>query len=254
MFVEGPMRLVRSGFLVWLVLWITAFLGGCAWFQHERVKTPEELAYQGMEQFEEKEYRDAIKTFSALKERYPYSRYAILAELKLADAYFQDERYPEAITAYEDFARLHPKNEAIPHVLYQIGACYYQQLLAVDRDQTATHQAILAFERLLKAHPHSAYDEDARKKVRFCRQRLAEHELYVGRFYYKSKHYRAALGRLQKVLEAYEDVLKPSGRQEIEALAVACREKLALMGGEARESNEDRTPRAPVSGGMGDTM
>jgi outer membrane protein assembly factor BamD len=254
MFVEGPMRLVRSGFLLWLVLGVTAFLGGCAWFQHERVKTPEELAYQGMEQFEDKDYSDAVKTFSALKERYPYSRYAILAELKLADAYFQDERYPEAITAYEDFARLHPKNEAIPYVLYHIGDCYYQQLLSIDRDQTATHQAILAFERLLKSHPNSPYDEDARKKVRSCRQRLAEHELYVGRFYYKSKHYRAALGRLQKLLEGYEDVLEPRGRQEIEALAVTCREKLARKGGEAKESNENQAPRAPVSEGMGDTM
>jgi outer membrane protein assembly factor BamD len=251
-FVEGAMRRVRSRLPFWLILWVATLLGGCAWFQQERVKTPEELASQGMEQFEGKDYRDAIKTFSALKERYPYSRYAILAELKLADAYFHNERYPEAISAYEDFARLHPKNEAIPYVLHQIGDCHYQQILTIDRDQTATHQAILSFERLLKSQPNSPYEEDARKKIRACRQLLAEHEVYVGRFYYKSKHYRAALARFQKLLNGYEDVLEPSGRQEIEALVVGCREKLARMGG--GESNEGQVPRAPLSEKIGDTL
>ncbi|HYA03144.1 MAG TPA: outer membrane protein assembly factor BamD [Syntrophobacteria bacterium] len=246
------MRRVRSRFPFWLILWVTTFLGGCGWFQHERVKSPEELASQGMEEFEAKDYRDAIKTFSALKERYPYSRYAILAELKLADAYFHDERYPEAISAYEDFARLHPKNEAIPYVLHQVGDCHYHQLLTIDRDQTATRQAILAFERLLKSQPNCPFEEDARKKIRSCRQRLAEHEVYVARFYYKSKHYRAALVRFEKLLNGYEDVLEPGGRQEIEALVVACREQLARRGGE--ESNADQVPRAPLPGGIGDTM
>jgi outer membrane protein assembly factor BamD len=247
--VEDAMKGVRSCFPFWLIFLVLILLGGCSWFQHDVVKSPEELASQGMEQFEDKDYRDAIKTFSALKERYPYSRYAILAEIKLADAYFQDEKYPEAISAYDDFARLHPKNEAIPYVLHQIGDGHYHQLLTIDRDQTATQQAILAFERLIKSHPKSPYDEDARKKIRSCRQRLAAHEVYVGRFYYKSKHYGAALARFQNLLNGYEDVLEPSGRQEIEALMVACREKLARMGGQ--ESNSDAVPRAPVSGGEG---
>ena len=242
------MRRVRSCFHLSLVFWIGALLAGCAWFQQERVRSPEELASQGVEQFDGKDYSDAIKTFTLLKERYPYSRYAILAELKLADAYFNDERYPEAISAYEDFARLHPKNEAIPYVLYQIGECHYRQMLTIDRDQAATQQAILAFERLLKSHPRSPYEENAMKKVRFCRQHLADHEVYVGRFYYKSKHYRAALARFQGVLNGYEDVLELEGRQEIEALAVACKEKLAASG----TQGEGERPRVlPMDSGFG---
>jgi outer membrane protein assembly factor BamD len=242
------MMRVRSCFHVWLVLWIGALLAGCAWFQQERVRSPEELASQGIEQFDEKDYGDAIKTFTLLKERYPYSRYAILAELKLADAYFNDERYAEAISAYEDFARLHPKNEAIPYVLYQIGECHYRQLLTIDRDQTATREAILAFERLLKSHPGSPYEENATQKVHLCRQHLADYEVYVGRFYYKSKHYRAALARFQGVLNGYEDVLEPKGREEIEALAVACKEKLAVSGS---EKEGERTRVLPMDTGFG---
>ncbi len=240
------MMRVRSCFHVWLVLWIGALLAGCAWFQQERVRSPEELASQGMEQFDGKDYGDAVKTFTLLKERYPYSRYAILAELKLADAYFNDERYPEAISAYEEFARLHPKNEASPYVLYQIGECHYHQILTIDRDQTSTRQAILAFERLVKSHPGSPYEENAVKKVRFCRQHLADHEVYVGRFYYKSKHYQAALARFQGVLNGYEDVLEPKGREEIEALALACKEKLAASG---TEKEGERTKVLPLESG-----
>jgi outer membrane protein assembly factor BamD len=247
-FKEGAMTRVRSCSHVWLVLGLAAVLAGCAWFQQERVRSPEELASQGIEEFDGKDYGDAVKTFTLLKERYPYSRYAILAELKLADAYFNNERYPEAISAYEDFARLHPKNEAIPYVLYQIGECYYRQILTIDRDQTATHQAILAFERLLKSHPRSPYEEDAMKKVRSCRQHLADHEVYVGRFYYKSKHYRAALARFQGVLRGYEDVLEPEGRQEIEALAVACKEKLAAG---SAEGEGGRPSAIPMDSGFG---
>lgn len=245
------MTQVRSSSLPWVVLWISALLAGCAWFHQERVRSPEELASQGMEEFDGKDYSDAIKTFTALKERYPYSRYAILAELKLADAYFHDERYPEAISAYEDFARLHPKNEATPYVLYQIGECHYRQLLTIDRDQTATHQAILAFERLLRSHPSSPYEENAVKKIRSCRQRLVDHEVYVGRFYYKSEQYRAALGRFEGVLHGYEDVLEPRGRQEIEALAVICKEKLAVSG---NASERDRPVRLPTESGFGDSF
>jgi outer membrane protein assembly factor BamD len=202
-------------------------LTGCAWFRHELTKNPEELAGEGMRQFEDKDYADAIKTFTSLKERYPYSRYAILAELKLADAHFYREEYPEAIAAYEDFSRLHPKNEAIPYVLYQIGESYYRQLLTVDRDQTPTHQAILAFERLLNTYPNSTYEDRARANIRVCRHNLAGHELYVGRFYYKSKHYRAALGRLQGALADYRDILKPETCSQIEGLIFGCKEELA---------------------------
>lgn len=241
------MMRVHSCFHVWLVLWIGALLAGCAWFQQERVRSPEELASQGMEQFDGKDYGDAVKTFALLKERYPYSRYAILAELKLADAYFNDGRYPEAISAYEEFVRLHPKNEASPYVLYQIGESHYHQLLTIDRDQTSTRQAILAFERLLKSHPGSPYEQNAVQKVRFCRQHLADHEVYVGRFYYKSKHYQAALARFQGVLNGYEDVLEPKGREEIEALALACKEKLAASG----TDKEGERPKAlPLDSGL----
>ncbi len=222
-----------------IFLWLVVGAAGCACLTgSKQVESAEELAQKGMESFEEEDYKDALKAFNTLKERYPYSRYAILAELKVADAHFYRKEYPEAIGAYEDFVQLHPKNEAIPYVKYQIGLCYYEQMLSEDRDQTPTRLAILSFERLLKEHHDSAYASEATKKINDCRKLLAEHELYVGRFYYKSKHYSAALGRFEGVLTGYMDVLPSSTQREVERLIVACRAKLSdRLGDEADDNN-----------------
>ena len=222
-----------------IFLWLVVGAAGCAFLTgSKQVESAEELAEKGMESFEEEDYKDALKAFNTLKERYPYSRYAILAELKVADAHFYRKEYPEAIGAYEDFVQLHPKNEVIPYVKYQIGVCYYEQMLSIDRDQTPTRLAILSFERLLKEHYDSAYASEATKKINDCRKLLAEHELYVGRFYYKSKHYSAALGRFEGVLTGYMDVLSPNTRREVERLIISCRAKLSdRIGDEADDNN-----------------
>jgi len=222
-----------------IFLWLAVGAAGCAWLTgSKQVESAEELAEKGMESFEEEDYSDALKAFNTLKERYPYSRYAILAELKVADAHFYRKEYPEAIGAYEDFVQLHPKNEAIPYVKYQIGVCYYEQVLSIDRDQTPTRLAILSFERLLKEHSDSAYAGEATKKINDCRKLLAEHELYVGRFYYKSEHYSAALGRFEGVLTGYMDVLPPNTQREVERLIIACKAKLSdRIGDEADDNN-----------------
>ena len=224
---------------VLIFLWLVVGVAGCAWFTgSKQVESAEELAEKGMESFEDEDYKDALKAFNTLKERYPYSRYAILAELKVADAHFYREEFPEAITAYQDFVQLHPKNEAIPYVKYQIGLCYYEQRLSLDRDQTPTRLAILSFERLLREHADSAYANEATKKINNCRKLLAEHDLYVARFYYKSKHYSAALGRFEGVLTNYVDVLPPKTQREVEKFIVACRAKLSdIIGDEADDNN-----------------
>lgn len=222
-----------------IFLWLVVGGAGCACLSgSKQVESAEELAEKGMESFEDEDYSDALKAFNTLKERYPYSRYAILAELKVADAHFYRKEYPEAIGAYEDFVQLHPKNEAIPYVKYQIGICYYEQMLSKDRDQTPTRLAILSFERLLKEHYDSAYASEATKKINDCRKLLAEHELYVGRFYYKSKKYSAALGRFEGVLTGYMDVLPSKTQREVERLIIACKAKLSeYIGDEADENN-----------------
>ena len=120
-------------------------------------KTAEQLALDGMQKMKKKDYDEAIKDFKKLKEHYPYSKYAILAELKLGDAYFHDKKYGEAGIAYEEFVRLHPRNEVIPYVLYQVGMSHFLTFTSVDRDPEETHIAMQSFEKVMQNFPKSDY-------------------------------------------------------------------------------------------------
>lgn len=186
---------------------ISLFLvSGCAWFETKEEKTAQELVSDGMEQFNSEEYRESIESFEKLKDWYPFSKFAILAELKLADANYNIKEYEEAIALYEEFESLHPRNEAIPYVIYKIGLCYFDQIETIDRDQTPANKALNTFNRLEKQFPGDSYTIKAKEHIKECLKSLAGHEYYVGLFYLKSKHYKAALSRFQSVLTKYADV------------------------------------------------
>ncbi len=166
----------------------------------------QELAWEGMDAYESGKYDKAIEKFQKLKDYYPFSKYAILAELKIADAHYQREEYEEAAFAYENFEQLHPRNEAIPYVIYQIGRCYYDQIDSPDRDQTSAQKALETFQRLVKQFPGDQYSTRAAEHIKTAQKSLAGHAYGVGVFYYKSKHYKAALNRFMSIISDYPDV------------------------------------------------
>jgi outer membrane protein assembly factor BamD len=187
-----------------MALWL---LSGCAWFSHETEEKPAaELIEDGMTAFDKGEYSDAIKNFEQLKDWYPFSKFAIVAELKIADANYYLDQYAEAIAAYEEYEKLHPRNEAIPYVIYQTGRCYYDQMDTIDRDQTSALKALSTFRRLIRQYPNDSYAIKAHTHITICLQSLAGHELYVAKFYLQSKHYKAALQRFKAVISNYPDV------------------------------------------------
>lgn len=193
----------RSIIVFFVVLFVCS---GCAWFKSKEEKTANELIADGMEYYEDGKYKQAIESFEKLKDWYPFSKYAILAELKVADSQFHQEHYEEAIFAYEEFETLHPRNEAIPYLIYQIGLCYFEQVDTIDRDQSNTQKALDTFNRLIKTYPDNEYSRKALAHRTQCQKTLAGHDMYVGKFYYKDKHYKAALRRFQSVLSNYPDV------------------------------------------------
>ena len=67
----------------------------------EETGTAQELAWDGMDAYEEGDYKESIEYFQKLKDWYPFSKYAILAELKIADAHYHLKEYDDAIFAYE---------------------------------------------------------------------------------------------------------------------------------------------------------
>lgn len=177
-------------------------------------RNAEQLALDGMRQMKEKDYDEALKSFQQLKEHYPYSKYAILAELKIGDAQFQKKNYSDAALAYEEFARLHPRNEVVPYVMYQIGMCHFLSFSTVDRDQEETRLAMESFQRLMQAYPGSEYAVKGRKQLMECQKRIVAHEYYVGRFYFRRGEYRSAKARLDMIQQKYPEAVKELGYQE----------------------------------------
>jgi outer membrane protein assembly factor BamD len=142
----------------------------------------EELAWLAMDFYESGDYKRAIEKFEKLKDWFPFSRYAILAELKIGDAHYKLKQYEEAIFAYEEFEKLHPRNEAIPYVIYQIGRCYYDRIDTIDRDQVPARKALETFQRLIKQYPKDKYARLAEDHISTCYKSLAGNEYYIGLF------------------------------------------------------------------------
>jgi outer membrane protein assembly factor BamD len=181
-------------------------LTGCAWFETREDLSASELAAEGMDAYQFGNYKTAIAHFEKLKDWYPFSKFAILAELKIADAHYRLEEYDEAIFAYESFENLHPRNEAIAYVIYQTGRCYFDRLASVDRDQTYAQKALEVFGRLIERFPGDPYANSAATHSRDCLKSLAGHDFYIGRYYYNSERYKAALERFKNVILGYPDV------------------------------------------------
>jgi outer membrane protein assembly factor BamD len=221
--------------LVFVGILIVLFLSGCGLWSRifsskEEEKTPAQLVSEGMDSLERGHYEDATQAFQKIKDRYPYSKFAVEAELKMADALYKRELYDEALDAYSEFEKLHPKNDNIPYVIYQKGMCHFKQVSTVDRDQSHSFKAREEFERLVKKFPRSEQASRARRKARECYISLAKYELYVGHHYYKMKKYRAAMGRYRYLLENYPDL---GQYQEALEYLNKCKEKVAEKEGKS---------------------
>jgi len=187
------------------LLIIFSLLLGCS---KKGVKTvegdPETLYKQGLARFNKRDYGEALKRFEQLKSSFPDNPpYTVWAELKIGDCHFFKKDYVEAIAAYEEFKKIHPTHEEIPYVQYQIGMAYYSQMLSFDRDQTPTWKALSNFEYLVANYPQSLFTEKAGEKIGVCRKRLADHEFYIGNYYYRNGKFKAASVRFQGLTEKF---------------------------------------------------
>jgi outer membrane protein assembly factor BamD len=91
-------------------------------------------------------------------------------------------------------------------VIYQIGRCYYDQIDTPDRDQTSAKKALETFQRLMQQFPQDPYAVRAAEHIDTCQKSLAGHAYMVGVFYYRTKHYKAALHRFMSIISDYPDV------------------------------------------------
>ena len=206
-------RLSATFLLGWLAVFL---LAGCSsislpslpslpWFSQSSQPnaTAEALYKEGMDYFNNKRYALAIDRFQRLRADYPFAPEIVAAELKLGEAYYFNEQYPEAVEALKEFQAMHPTNENIPYVFYLAGMAHFDQFSAVDRDQKTTEVAKGYFERVVNNYPKSPYAAKAREKLVKCLEYLADHEFDIASYYMREKKYPAARDRFEGILRRY---------------------------------------------------
>lgn len=184
-------------------------------------KTAEEDYQYGNEAFERSNWEEAQKFLEHVRTKYPFSKFAALAELRLADAKFKQEKYVEAAEAYEGFVKLHPTHDETDYAEFRSAQSHFKDapsdfLLfpsAAEKDQRQLRNAVDRLKAFLKTRPDSKHRADAEALLTEAQGRLAAHEWYAAEFYFKRQHWAGAAGRLETLIKEY-----PGSRYEPEAL------------------------------------
>jgi outer membrane protein assembly factor BamD len=231
-------------------------LSGCGGAQRQRSLTYGESARElyelGVENLRSDNCQDAEPLLRRVRREYSYSRYAALAELRLADCLFKAQKYAEAIGAYRAFVRHRPSHPEVPYARFKIAEAYFEQMPedfilaapAAERDQGPTRDALRQLRGFILDYPDDPRVGDANRMIEQCLTLLAKHELYVADYYLGQGHPRAAILRLETLLRAYR-----GSRVEPEALLLLGKVHLQMRDErEARRVFEDLTQRFPNSG------
>ena len=189
------------------------------------------------EDFGDENWSEVVTNVDEYKTRYPYSKYIPEAELLQANAYYLSSKYPEAIAAYEDFARKNPLNSNVALAYYRIANSYDSMAPeAVDREQASAKKAISRYQYYLKNYPTGERINEAEERIKILTRRLAEHETFVARFYWRKDMYSASLNRYLTVIKNYGQYTDL--KQEALERASVCYEELAKLLKEDPESDK----------------
>ena len=169
---------------------------------------------RGLEALESGDYLEAVKAFNLVKNKFAYSKFAALAELRVADTYFEQDKKVLAIDAYDAFVQRRPNHAQVPYAMWRIGESYFKQLPSDffllppphEKDQGTTRDALRAIRRYVERFPDDTHVPQANSRILQCRQSLADHELYVAGFYLKQNRPESAWGRLETVHQDFRDV------------------------------------------------
>ncbi len=165
---------------------------------------PEQIYNNGIDALGAQRYVAANTQFDAVEQYYPYSSWAVNAQLMQGYTQYQQNHYTEAIGTLDRFAQLHPAHRDIAYAYYLRSLCYYEQIADIQRDQKGTELAMNALQEVVNRFPDSAYARDARLKIDLARDHLAGKEMEVGRWYERQHLYEAAIGRFQRVVDDYQ--------------------------------------------------
>jgi outer membrane protein assembly factor BamD len=173
--------------------------------QQQVLVAPVEVLYNnGVDALNARRFASAGDQFAAVEQNYPYSSWAVNAQLMSAYSLYLQNKYTDAIGTLDRFIQLHPAHRDIAYAYYLRALCYYEQIADIQRDQRGTEQAMNALREVVNRFPDSAYARDAKLKVDLCFDHLAGKEMEIGRFYQKQHLYTAAIGRFQRVVDDFQ--------------------------------------------------
>ncbi len=234
----------------------------CATAAVRKGDAPQDYYEEGMEDLKKELWMESATAFATLKAKFPYSKFAALAELRLADIKYGSEKYLEAIDAYRLFVQYHPTHEEVPHATFQEAMAHFKEIPedlfflppAHEKDQVEVEKAARAFKEYIERFPEGANIEDAKKRLGDCYLRLAQHDLYVARFYVHAEKWNGAANRYEN-LRTYitGTVLEPTVLLELGETYVKLKDKDKLRATYARlleaypESGEAKSARVTLA-------
>lgn len=168
---------------------------------------------KGLEELKKKDWIAAAKYFSFIKARFPYSKYAVLAELRMADAEFGAGHYLQAIDSYKMYMKFHPTHDMVTngYCSFRIGESYYKMLPgdwwilppSYEKDQSASYDAERELRKFIRQYKDSPFVKKANPMLVKVSNKLAQHEWYVAKFYWERGKPMGTVLRLRRLLDRY---------------------------------------------------
>lgn len=212
-----------------LLLTMLAVLGGCRSGGLER-----EIARQSVQTLYDNAHRAMLRNdfeyssqlYEALTSRYPFTEQARQARLDLIYLYYRRGDKESATDAADQFLLENPTHPRCDYAWYMKGLIEFERtpyaferwfgVNMARRPPTTIMTAITAFGTVVQRYPKSEYAHDARRRMIYLRNRMAEYEVNVARYYVKRGAWLAAAQRSQRVLEQYEGA--PATRDALEIM------------------------------------
>ncbi len=161
------------------------------------------LFNRGQEELKERNWLAAREYFRQIVDNYPQSPYRPDAKLAVGDTYIGEDTTESlllAVNEFREFLTFYPTNPRADYAQFRLASAYSQQMLAPDRDQSATRDVVKELQVFLDRYPNSALMPEARKLMREAKDRLSEASYRVGHHYYRVRWYLGAIDRFREVL------------------------------------------------------
>lgn len=161
----------------------------------------------------EERYEDARSFFDHVRSKYPYSQYAALSDLRIADAYYGEKKWVQAADSYDFFLKFHPRHDDAEIATFRLAKSYIECLPSsfflfpknYTRDQKAAKDALAAVETLLERFPSTKLLQEATIMKADILEKLALREIHIARFYQSRDRWMGAFSRFETVVQRYPD-------------------------------------------------